>query len=105
MADAGLADPIPEDEKTAYGPGDIRGKYRSRITPHMLRHNFITLCWESGIDIMLTMKMVGHTDYETTRNIYTHLSRRHLEQAQQQINAMFGAAPDATFVQPAGPKK
>ena len=105
MVDAGLADPIPEDEHTAYGSGDIRGQYRARITPHTLRHNFITMCWEAGIDIMLTMKMVGHTDYETTRNIYTHLSRRHLDQAQQQINAMFGAAPNATFVQPAEPHK
>jgi len=105
MVDAGLADPIPEDEHTAYGSGDIRGQYRARITPHTLRHNFITICWEAGIDIMLTMKMVGHTDYETTRNIYTHLSRRHLDQAQQQINAMFGAAPNATFAQPAEPHK
>lgn len=100
MVDCGLVDPIPDGEKTCYGPGDIRGQYRARITPHTLRHNFITMCWEAGIDIMLTMKMVGHTDYETTRNIYTHLSRRHLENAQAQLNAMFGAPP-ATFMQPA----
>lgn len=94
MLAAGLVDPIPEDEPTCYGAGDIRGKYRPRITPHALRHNFITMCWEAGMDIMLTMKLVGHTDYETTRNIYTHLSRRHLDDAQAQLNAMFGA-PEA----------
>ncbi|MBR7189056.1 MAG: hypothetical protein IKD53_10955 [Clostridia bacterium] len=43
---------------------------------------------------------MGHTDYETTRNIYTHLSRRHLDAAQQQLDAMFGASADATFLQP-----
>ena len=99
MAAAGLADPILADEPTCYGPGDIRGQYRARITPHALRHNFITMCWESGMDIMLTMKLVGHTDYETTRNIYTHLSRRHLDAAQRQLDAMFAAPADATFLQ------
>jgi len=103
MVDCGLADPIPEDEETCYGSGDIRGQYRARITPHAMRHNFITMCWEAGMDIMLTMKLVGHTDYETTRNIYTHLSRRHLDAAQTQLNAMFGPAPEsqnrATFLQ------
>ena len=99
MAAAGLADPILTDEPTCYGPGDIRGQYRARITPHALRHNFITMCWESGMDIMLTMKLVGHTDYETTRNIYTHLSRRHLDAAQRQLDAMFSAPADATFLQ------
>lgn len=96
MIAAGLADPIPEDEQTCYGPGDIRGQYRPRITPHALRHNFITMCWEAGMDIMLTMKLVGHTDYETTRNIYTHLSDRHLTAAQNQLNAMFSGNFSAT---------
>lgn len=100
MVDCDLADPIPENEKTCYGPGDIRGKYRPRITPHTLRHNFITMCWEAGIDILLTMKMVGHTDYETTRNIYTHLSRRHLSNAQAQLDSMFTGQKPATFMQP-----
>lgn len=89
MLAAGMADPIPKDDKTCYGPHDIRGQFRPRITPHALRHNFITMCWEAGMDIMLTMKLVGHTDYETTRNIYTHLSARHLSAAQHQLNAMF----------------
>lgn len=103
MVAAGLADPIPEDEPTCYGPGDIRGQYRARITPHTMRHNFITMCWEVGMDIMLTMKLVGHTDYETTRNIYTHLSRTHLDNAQHQLNSMFGAIPGATLMQPKTP--
>ena len=100
MLSAGLVDPIPEDERPRYGSGDIRALYRPRITPHTMRHNFITMCWEAGMDIMLTMKLVGHTDYETTRNIYTHLSKRHLDNAQAQLNAMFGPAPNATFLQP-----
>lgn len=99
MQAADLVDPIPEDERPGYGPGDIRGQYRPKITPHAMRHNFITMCWEAGMDILLTMKLVGHTDYETTRNIYTHLSRRHLENAQTQLDRIFGSPNNATFMQ------
>ncbi len=54
-----------------------------------MRHNFITLCWENGMDILLTMKLVGHSDYQTTRNIYTHLSSKHLEHAKEEMVRMF----------------
>ena len=87
MLAAGLVEPITG--KTCYSPGDIRSQYRLVITPHAMRHNFITMCWERGLDIMLTMKLVGHADYKTTRNIYTHLSRRHLDDAKLQLNSMF----------------
>jgi len=89
MVRADMAVPIPEGEVTCYGRGDIRGRYRAIITPHALRHNFITMCWEQGLDIMLTMKLVGHTDYETTRKIYTHLSKKHLENAASKLEKMF----------------
>lgn len=91
MAAAGFAEEIPDDEKTCYGSGDIRGQYRPTITPHAMRHNFITMCWEQGVDIVLTMRMVGHTDYETTRNIYTHLSAVQIENARAQLDSMFSA--------------
>jgi integrase len=91
MAAAGFAEEIPDDEKTCYGSGDIRGQYRPTITPHAMRHNFITMCWEQGVDIVLTMRMVGHTDYETTRNIYTHLSAVQMESARAQLDSMFSA--------------
>ena len=87
MVACDMADPIDGD--TCYTGNDIRGKWNPRITPHAMRHNFITMCWEKGMDIMLTMKLVGHTDYQTTRNIYTHLSEKHLSDAKEQLDAMF----------------
>ena len=33
----------------------------------------MTLLYESGIDPLIAMKIVGHADYQTTANIYTHL--------------------------------
>lgn len=89
MRDCDLVEPIDENEATYYTAGDIRGQYRPTITPHAMRHNFITMCWENGMDIMLTMKLVGHSDYQTTRNIYTHLSEKHLQQAKAEMEAMF----------------
>ena len=76
-------------EKAYYSEGDIRGQYRPLITPHAMRHNFITMCWEQGLDILITMKLVGHSDYQTTRNIYTHLSQKHLDQAKKDLELMF----------------
>ena len=95
MRDCDLAVPVERDEngerieKTYYSEGDIRGLYRPLITPHAMRHNFITMCWEQGLDILVTMKLVGHSDYQTTRNIYTHLSDKHLEQAKKDLEIMF----------------
>lgn len=84
-----LAEPVPASEKTYYSPGDIRGQLRPLITPHAMRHNFITMCWEKGLDIFVTMKLVGHADYQTTRNIYTHLSKAHLSTAKEQLSGVF----------------
>lgn len=90
-----MVEPIPVDQfgrrtsKQYYSDGDIRGLYRPLITPHAMRHNFITMCWEKGMDIMLTMKLVGHSDYQTTRNIYTHLSQKHMDKARDVMELMF----------------
>ncbi len=67
------------------------GICRPIITPHTMRHNYITMCWEQGIDALITMKLVGHTDYQTTMNVYTHLSAKHMATAKEKINSMFEA--------------
>lgn len=77
------------NDDTCYGLNDIRGQYRPIITPHTMRHNYITMCWEQGIDALITMKLVGHADYQTTMNIYTHLSAKHMDAAKNQLNLMF----------------
>jgi integrase len=70
---------------------DIRAELRPLITPHYLRHNYITMCWEAGIDPMITMRMVGHADYRTTANIYTHLTAEHLKRTRQDMGKVFKA--------------
>lgn len=78
-----------EDQANKYRAGDIRSMYKPVITAHTMRHNFITMCWESGIDPFVTQKLVGHTSIKTTMDIYTHLSEKQMRKAAAQVEDMF----------------
>lgn len=88
MAAAGLTVAPPEgDDK--YERYDPRHKLRPLITPHALRHNYITMCWEHGFDPYETMKLVGHASITTTMNIYTHLSEAQMAKTAAKLDDMF----------------
>jgi integrase len=87
MAAAGMAQPAPEDGK--FEKYDPRHKLRALITPHALRHNYITMCWEHGLDPYETMKLVGHASITTTMNIYTHLSEAQMAKTAAKLDDMF----------------
>lgn len=69
--------------------GDIKDKPTSRfapkklpfvipkITPHWLRHTFITMMYQAGVDVLTAKEQAGHADIQTTLSIYTHLDRTH----------------------------
>ena len=40
----------------------------------MFRHSFAIKCYENNIDIKTTQTILGHSNFATTMNIYTHLS-------------------------------
>ncbi|ETP71094.1 site-specific recombinase XerD [Lachnospiraceae bacterium JC7] len=44
------------------------------ITSHVLRHTFARILCESNINIKVAQKLLGHSDIETTMNIYTDVS-------------------------------
>lgn len=48
--------------------------YDLTVTAHWFRHNYITALVDAGVPAEVTMRIVGHADYQTTINIYTHIS-------------------------------
>ena len=60
---------------------NIAYDYDLQITPHSFRHNYITACVVAGIPPEVTMRIVGHRDYQTTINVYTHLQEEQKKQA------------------------
>lgn len=91
MHASGLTEPMP-DGAVKYSRNDIRAQLRATITPHALRHNFITMCWDMGMDVQLVAKIVGHSDINVTMAIYTHLDKTHVAAAAAQLGAMFAGS-------------
>ena len=87
MLAAGCADwrEVPEGTNR---PGDILKQIKPRLTPHFFRHNFVTMLYESGVDPLMAMKIVGHTDYQTT-NIYTHVRDEMLKKSTVNMGDVF----------------
>ena len=89
MVSAGLSVPAPLPNK--FHPSDPRHDHRALITPHALRHNYITMCWEHGLDPYETMKLVGHASIKTTMDIYTHLSEVQMTKTAKKLDDMFSS--------------
>lgn len=47
------------------------------VTPHMLRHTACTMMIESGMDVSSVKNQMGHSDIQTTLEIYTHITQKH----------------------------
>ena len=56
-----------------------------KLTPHACRHTFGSLMAEAGVDTVNIQKLIGHSDYSTTANIYTHLEIEALRKAINQF--------------------
>lgn len=106
MRACGMARPLTDEERARnkFPDWDVRSAWAPLITPHALRHNFATICWEHGLEPFTTMKLMGHSSIKTTMDIYTHLSEAQLQATANQVDDMFASpapAPKnrATFLQ------
>lgn len=57
-----------------------------QTTAHCLRHTFVTLLYEAGVDEFTTKEIVGHSDISTTRGIYTHLRDNKRKNSLEKLN-------------------
>lgn len=56
---------------------------------HSIRHTYATILYESGIDVKSAQKLLGHANFQTTMDIYTHLSDEHLQNATDKLKEYF----------------
>lgn len=60
-----------------------------RITPHMLRHTCATNLVLAGVDAVTAKEQLGHTDIQTTLNIYTHVTAEHKRRQIHKLDEFF----------------
>ena len=67
------------------------------VTPHILRHTYITNLILSGANVKVVQYLAGHSKVETTLNIYTHLIERSPE---ANLGTVLQAFPAAEKISP-----
>ena len=63
--------------------------YDCEITAHQFRHHYITAKVEAGERPEVIMAIVGHKDYSTTINVYTHIKNRIGENEPTRLSKLF----------------
>lgn len=64
------------------------------VTPHILRHTYITNLLLGGVDIKTVQYLAGHEKSKITLDIYAHLTYNRPEDILKKVRAAFDAEPD-----------
>ena len=59
---------------------------KRRLTPHSTRHTFASLMVQAGAQPELLQKIIGHENYETTIDTYTHFTREDISSIVDEVN-------------------
>lgn len=94
--DVGLVETAVERYTTpSRGITRTRTVCKPTITAHVLRHGYATMLFEAGVDVYTAQQLLGHSDVQTTTEVYTHLRDR---QKQKSIDKLI------SFLSPDGEK-
>ncbi|MEH7485852.1 tyrosine-type recombinase/integrase, partial [Priestia megaterium] len=61
---------------------------KKNITPHSFRHTHTSLLIEAGVGVKEIQQRLGHTDINTTMNIYAHMTANMEEKASHQFSEL-----------------
>jgi integrase len=61
------------------------GTEARHITSHMLRHTYITILYNAGVDVKTAQKWAGHATLSMTLDVYTHLSDEKILEAETKL--------------------
>ena len=56
---------------------------------HTLRHTFTARCIESGMDILMVAKTLGHANVAMTLNQYSHLLPKHMKASMEKLETNY----------------
>ncbi len=60
----------------------------TELTPHSLRHTHTSLLAEAGVGLEEIMERLGHSDDETTRKVYLHVTQTKKKEAAQKFSKL-----------------
>ncbi len=69
--------------------GNFRYTIDFPVSPHILRHTYITNLILSSADLKTVQYLAGHANIKITLDIYTHLTDRSPEKLMEQVNKAF----------------
>ena len=67
---------LKEEDKTMAEEYRLMGWKEISLRPHDLRHTFVTVCRDKGIDIHICMDWCGHASERMILQIYDHPSKQ-----------------------------
>lgn len=62
---------------------------------HGLRHSFVSLAYHLGVPEKIVMEIGGWADYQTMRNIYTHIAKSDVSRYTDQFSGFFSGRENA----------
>jgi integrase len=61
---------------------------KKHLTPHSLRHTHTSLLAEAGVELLQIMDRLGHTEDETTTQVYLHITKDRKKEASQKFGEL-----------------